>query len=109
MEQIREGFQQKRTQERRKIGNLHMAGVGGGGGRDEECTGEAEKSMMENQIMELISCVATDRINWCWTFHLTEDLAVRPVHDLHETFQLLSPDLSFLISQQQGFLTCLQF
>ena len=85
MEQIREGFQRKRTQKRRKIGNLHMAGVGGGGGRDEKCTGEAEKSMIENQIMELISCVATDRINWCWTFHLTEDLAVRPVHDLHET------------------------
>lgn len=35
--------------------------------------------------MGLVSCVATDRINWCWTFHLTEDLAVRLVHDLHET------------------------
>ena len=41
--------------------------------------------MMENQLMGLISCVATDRINWCWTLHLTEDLAVRPVRDLHET------------------------
>lgn len=89
MEQIREGFQGEESLGKEKRYAISIWGAGEGGMK--KCAGEAEKSMMENQLMGLDSCVATDRINWCWTFHLTEKTLLL---DLYTIFMKLNFNFS---------------